>query len=243
MTYKVQLPVFEGPLDLLLHLIKKEEIDVYDIPVAHVTQQYLEHLEIMQMLDLEIAGEFILMAATLMHIKSKMLLPESQMDEEITEEQGDPREELVKRLLEYKKFKDAATNLKEMKLKQQDTFTRLKTYEKPKEEKDEEGFEASLFDLITAFTKVLKEVPKSTFHEVVGDEFKVSDKIHDILHTLVENTTILFSKLFKGAKNKSEIVAIFLAILELVKIKEIAIKQSDHFGEIEVMRSIEWQKK
>ena len=120
MTYKVQLPVFEGPLDLLLYLIKKDEINIYDIPIAKITQQYLEYLEVMKLLDLEIAGEFILMAATLMHIKSKMLLPAEAKDEE-TPEEADPREELVKKLIEYKKFKEAASSLNEMRLRQKDT--------------------------------------------------------------------------------------------------------------------------
>jgi len=243
MTYKVQLPIFEGPLDLLLHLIKKEELDIYDIPVARVTEQYLEHLEVMKLLDLDIAGEFILMAATLMHIKSKMLLPATETEEEMQEE-ADPREELVKRLLEYKKYKEAASDLKEMKFKQQETFSRLTKDGKAiaKEDEDELGFEASLFDLITAFTKVLKDVPKEVFHKIVGDEFSVSDKIHEILHMLVQAKTIFFSKLFKDAKNKGEIVAIFLAVLELVKLKEVAVMQADAFGEIELMRNPEWQK-
>ena len=242
MTYKVQLPVFEGPLDLLLHLIKKEEIDIYDIPIARVTEQYLEHLEILKMLDLDIAGEFILMTATLMHIKSKMLLPVTENEEEMLEEK-DPRDELVKRLLEYKKFKEAAADLKELKTKQQDSFSRLTKSERMKLESEEEGFEASLFDLITAFAKVLKDVPKSAFHKVVGDEFNVSDKIHDILHLLVEKKTVYFSKLFKDAKNKDEIVSIFLALLELVKLKEIVIIQKNAFGDIELARDPEWQEK
>lgn len=250
MTYRVQLPIFEGPLDLLLHLIKKEELDIYDIPIAKITEQYLEHLEVMKLLDLDIAGEFILMAATLIHIKSKMLLPSDGQEEEYIEE-ADPREELVKRLLEYRKFKEAAGELKDMKLKQADTFTRIPIIERPKVEKFDDGelgFEASLFDLITAFSKVLKEIPKDAFHNVIKDEFSVSDKIHDILHVLVEKKIVNFRSLFcsedgKTLKSRDEIVSTFLAILELVKLKEIVVMQKDPFGEIELTRHPEWQKK
>lgn len=238
MVYKVKLPVFEGPLDLLLYLIKKEEINVYDIPIARITDQYLEYLEIMKLLDLDIAGEFLVMAATLMHIKSKMLLPPSE-DEITEEEEQDPREELVRKLLEYKKFKEAAAQLKELALRQKDTFSR-----KPnmvKELSEEIGFEASLFDLITAFTKVLKEVPKHEFQNVVRDEFTVSEKIHEMLHMLVERQVLYFTELFKKAKNKAEIIVMFLALLELVRLKEIIVRQKSPFSEIEIIRNPEWQ--
>jgi len=242
MTYKVQLPVFEGPLDLLLYLIKKDEINIYDIPISKITDQYVEHLEVMQLLDLDIAGEFILMAATLMHIKSKMLLPAEEKEEEEPEEM-DPREELVKRLLEYKRFKEAAVGLKDMRARRRDSFTRLPGAGAPVSESAETGFEASLFDLITAFGKVLKEIPKDVFHEVIKDEFTVSGKIHDILHILVEKQTMFFRELFKDTRSKGEIVSIFLALLELVKLKEIIVKQKSPFAEIEITRNPQWQRK
>lgn len=241
MAYKVQLPVFEGPLDLLLYLIRKDELNICDIPISKIAEQYLEYLEVMKLLDLDIAGEFILMAATLMHIKSRMLLPAEPQEEEVTEE-VDPREELVKKLLEYKKFKEAATDLKEMKIKRQDSFTRLQAARKNTFEDDGTYFEASLFDLITAFGKALKEIPKDAFHEVIKDEFTVSDKIHDILHILVKKPAIRFSEFFKNMKNKSEIVSIFLALLELVKLKEVALRQKTPFSEIEITRNPVWQK-
>lgn len=242
MTYKVQLPVFEGPLDLLLYLIKKEEINIYDIPIAKITDQYLEYMEVMKLLDLDIAGEFILMAATLMHIKSKMLLPVEDTEEEIAEE-TDLREELVKKLLEYKKFKEAASELKDMHAKRRDSFVRAGREEMLEGESDDSYFEASLFDLITAFSKVLKEIPKEMFHQVVGDEFAVSDKIHDLLHVLVDKTEIRLNDLFRKAKNKSEIITIFLALLELVKVREVILRQASPLGEIKVIRNIQWQKK
>ena len=238
MSYKVKLDVFEGPLDLLLYLIQKEEVDIYDIPIAKVTDQYLEYLELMQLLDLNIAGEFLVMAATLMHIKSKMLLPPDHTEQ--VEEEEDPRAELVRRLLEYKKFKEAASELSHMESHQKHFFARVGSLVPPEETKSEdEFFEASLFDLITAFTKVLKDIPKETFYQVIKDEFTVSEKIHDILHMLVDKKMLLFTDLFKVAKNKFEIVTIFLALLELIKIKEVIVGQVMPFGEIEIIRNTE----
>lgn len=242
MTYKVELPVFEGPLDLLLYLTKKDEINICDIPIAKITDQYLEYLEVMKLLDLEIAGEFLVMAATLMHIKSKMLLPPEEKEEEVIEE-IDPREELVRKLIEYKKFKEAAGELKGLNLRQRQTFTRLSSGQKARFDADEQGFEASLFDLITAFSKILKEIPKSAFYKVIKDEFTVSDKIHDILHVLLDKPRVFFSELFKNTKSKVEVVAIFLALLELVKLKEVLLKQKAPFAEIEIERNSQWQRR
>jgi len=235
MTYKVKLDVFEGPLDLLLYLIKKEEVDICDIPVAKITDQYLEYLEYMKLLDLNIAGEFIVMAATLMQIKSKMLLPPDKTEEEQIEE--DPRAELVKRLLEYKKFKEAAQELSLMKKTQKDVFGRGSQEKPDLAQEKEEFFEVHLFDLITAFSKVLRDIPKEVFHQFVKDEFTVSEKIHEIFHMLVEEQVIYFTDLFKKAKSKREIIAIFLALLELIRLKEIIIFQKYHFGEIEIKRN------
>ncbi|MDP2912780.1 MAG: segregation/condensation protein A [Candidatus Omnitrophota bacterium] len=239
MTYKVKLEVFEGPLDLLLYLIKKEEIDIYDIPIAKITEQYLEYLELMQLLDLNIAGEFLVMAATLIHIKSRLLLPPDQLEGEMEEEQ-DPRAELVRRLLEYKKFKEAAQELQQMESTQKHFFARVGPSVKSEDASGKfEFFEASLFDLITAFTKVLKDIPKDVFYKVIKDEFTVSEKIHDLLHLLVEKSAMFFTDLFKSAKTKSEIITIFLALLELIKIREVMIVQSAPFGEIEIRRNTE----
>ncbi|MFA6078689.1 MAG: segregation/condensation protein A [Candidatus Omnitrophota bacterium] len=241
MTYKVKLDVFEGPLDLLLYLIKKEEVDIYDIPISKITDQYLEYLELMQLLDLNIAGEFLVMAATLMHIKSRMLLPPDQV--ELEQDEEDPRAELVARLLEYKKFKEAATELSQMEATQKHFFARVGlSKEEESKFKGDEFFEASLFDLITAFTKVLKEIPRDIFHEVIKDEFTVSEKIHDILHMLVEKPTLFFLDLFKAAKHKIEIITIFLALLELIRLKEVIIRQSAAFEDIEIIRNTEAMK-
>jgi len=233
--YKIKLQVFEGPLDLLLYLIKKNELNIYDIPIFEITKQYLEYLEIMELLDLNIAGEFIVMAATLMHIKSKMLLPPDENQEE--EEQQDPRAELVRRLLEYKKYKEVAESLHEMEIKQKDVFaSKLKP---DMEESKEVYFEASVFDLITAFSKVLKQVPRDKFYEILKDEFTVEEKMHEIFHALKNTPQIYLTALFSKSKNKLEAITIFLAILELIRLREIKIMQKHEFGEIEIFKNEE----
>ncbi|MDP2980480.1 MAG: segregation/condensation protein A [Candidatus Omnitrophota bacterium] len=233
MSYKVKLDVFEGPLDLLLYLIKKNEIDIYDIPIAAITEQYLEYLELMRMLDLNIAGEFLVIAATLIHIKSKMLLPPDEK-ELFPEEEEDPREELVRRLVEYKKFKEVAGILHDLEGQRKKMFTRDIPFEV---EPGEVFFEASLFDLITAFTRVLKDVPKDIFQEIIKDEFTVEQKVHDILHRLVVTPAISLFELFKNSKNKTEIIATFLAVLELIRLKEIIVVQKQNFSDIEIIRN------
>lgn len=240
MTYKVKLHIFDGPLDLLLFLIKKEKIEITDIPISSITEQYLEYLELMKMLDLDVAGEFLVMAATLMHIKSKMLLPPEEKEAEEAEEE-DPREELVRKLLEYKKYKDAAQRLQQMKESAKEVFLRKGEGPRGKifSEDGTEYFEASLFDLITSFRKALTDVPKEAFHQVVKNEFTVSDKIHTIYHMLAKEPKIYFSKLFSEAKSKNEVIVIFLAILELMKAREVLAVQKDLYGEIEVIRNPE----
>ena len=240
MTYKVKLNIFDGPLDLLLFLIKKEKIDICDIPISKITDQYLEYLELMKMLDLDIAGEFLVMAATLIHIKSKMLLPPEETEAEEPEEE-DPREELVRKLLEYKKYKDAAQRLQEMRENAKEIYLRKGEGPRGKIFTDDgtEYFEASLFDLITAFRKVLVEVPKEAFHQVVKNEFTVSDKIHAIYHMLAKEPRLYFSRLFSEARTKTEVIVTFLAILELMKAREVLAVQQEAFGEIEVIRNPE----
>ena len=234
--YKVKLEVFEGPLDLLLYLIKKDEVNIYDIPIARITDEYLEYIELMKMLDINIASEFIVMAATLMQIKSKMLLPvEERVPEE--EEEVDPREELVRQLLEYKKFKEAAVQLEELELKRAEVFTRAPEEDSfDNENGDEPFFEASLFDLIAAFSEALKGVSKEEFQEIIKDEFTVEEKVHEILQLLKQESRIFFSNLFHGAKNKLEIIARFLALLELIRLKLVLVRQHAEFGEIEIVK-------
>jgi len=237
MSYKVKLEIFEGPLDLLLYLVKKDHLNISDIPIAKVTEQYLQYLELMRLLDLNIAGDFLVMAATLMQIKSKMLLPLEESAE--TQEEEDPRAELVKRLLEYEKFKELAENLRQRESNQKEVFKRPKTEDKEIPSDTPVYFEASLFDLITAFSAALKEIPKELFYEVIKDEFTIEEKIHHILHLLLDLPSLGLSKLFKEAKNKLEIIVTFLAILELIRLKEIMARQKGLFGEIEISRNKE----
>jgi len=236
MSYKIKLEMFEGPLDLLLYLVKKDHLNIYDIPIAKVTEQYLKYLNLMQLLDLNIAGEFLVMSATLMQIKSKMLLPAEEGQTE--EEQEDPRAELVKRLLEYEKFKQIAQTLRQKETDQREVFKRPKVeLDKETFSEKEVYFEASIFDLINAFSAALKDVPKEVFYEVIKDEFTIEEKIHQILHHLLEVEYIKLSDLFNKAKNKLEIIVTFLAILELVRMKEIVARQSEMFQDIEILRN------
>jgi segregation and condensation protein A len=237
MTYKIKLEIFEGPLDLLLYLVKKDHLNIYDIPIAEVTEQYLQYLDLMRLLNLNIAGEFLVMAATLMQIKSKMLLPVDE-SEVVQEEQEDPRAELIKRLLEYEKFKQIAEELRRKETDQSQIFKRPKMQD---EEiilgRGEVYFEASLFDLISAFSKALEGVPKELFYEVIKDEFTVEEKVHQILHLMLIETSVSISGLFSKAKNKMELIVIFLALLELIRLKEIVARQKEIFGEIEISRN------
>ncbi len=236
MSYKVKLEIFEGPFDLLLYLIKRNEINVYDIPIAAILDQYLQYMELMRLLDLNIAGDFIVVAATLMQIKSKMLLPQEISPlEEIPEEEKDPRAELVKRLLEYKQFKEAAGQLREKERARQDIFNRQPVLEDA--ESGESYFEASLFDLINAFSRALKDIPKELFYEVIKDEFTVEGKVHELLHRFMETPRIKLSYLFVQARSKMEIIATFLAVLELIRLKEVLVVQKSVFGDIEVFRN------
>ena len=237
MSYKVRLELFEGPLDLLLYLIKKEEVDISDIPIAKITEQYLEYLDVMKLLELDVAGEFLVMAAELMRIKSRMLLPpEEQPIEE--EEEEDPRTELVRRLLEYQKFKEAANRLGNLEATRREVFTRP-FQEAPifSEGAEETYFETGIFDLIAAFSKVIQRLPKKVLYEIVKDEFTVEGKIHEIFHLLLTESVLYFSKLFEKTKSRLEVVSVFLAVLELIRLQEIVVRQKAIFGDIEILRN------
>ena len=226
---KVRLDIFEGPLDLLLYLIKKEHLNIYDIPIAKVIEQYLQFLELMKLLDINLASEYLVTAANLISIKSKMILPR---EEEPQGEEEDPRDELVRKLLEYEKFKEAAEFLRDKEIERNRYFKRPAL----DSELGEVYIEASIFDLISAFKSALKEIPKDIFFEVVKDEFTVEDKIHDLLHLLLVKEKVSLEELFSSAKSKLEIVVTFLAILELIKLKEIAAIQEELFGSILIAR-------
>ena len=239
MSYKLKLDIFEGPLDLLLYLIKKDDVDICDIPIASITEQYMAYIEMMKMLDLEIVGDFLVMAATLMQIKSKMLLPPDPTPEE---PQEDPREELVRRLQEYKMFKEIAEQLKARESARQDLFARSADEESTKELREdatEVYFEANLFDLINAFNQAMSRVKENKVYEVSQDNFTVEEKIHDILHALLERPVIFLSEFFSRARSRMEMIVIFMSILELIRLREIRVMQKRAFSEIEVSRNRE----
>ncbi len=229
---KLKLELFEGPLDLLLYLIKKEEVDIYNIPIEKVTTQYMEYLKVMQMLDLNIAGEFIVMAATLMMIKSRMLLP-VEVRPELEQEEEDPRWELVRQLVEYKKFKDAASNLQEMEYFNENVFQLGQELVIPADA--DAGVvlqDVSIFDLITAFKAALSKARPDDIQDIFSDKWSVSDKIDIIISTIAEKKEVRFSSLFPENATKHEVICTFLALLELLKMRQIDIKQDAHFSEI-----------
>lgn len=231
MTTRVELEIFEGPLDLLLHLIKKNEVSITDIPIATITEQYLATLEVMETLNLDVAGEFLVMAATLVHIKSRMLLPLTE-DEEDEEEGADPRAELVRRLLEYQRFKDAADQLEQRELLTRDVFVRSSVR---MEEIPAPGFrEVPVFELLTALKRVLDRLPKDVVHEVMLDKVTVREKMTLLLDILRKQGRLLFESLFSSVETRMEVVVTFLAMLELVKVRAIKIFQEESTGPIEI---------
>lgn len=238
--YKVKLEVFEGPLDLLLYLIRKNEVDIYDIPIERITKQYMEYLDLMRMLDLEIAGEFLVMAATLMVIKSRTLLPVEERTELAEEgEDADPRWELIRQLVEYKKFKDVAVHLQKRELVQENVFARRPVELEAIDDSSLDLGELSIFDLINAFNETLKRAAtREDLREIFEETFTVSDKIQWILSIVQEQPRLLFSKLFENAATRTEIVVTFLALLELIRMKQVRVRQSEHFGEIEIIRAV-----
>ncbi len=236
MAYRIKLDNFEGPLDLLLFLIKKNEVDIYDIPIAEITAQYLEYVEIIKLLDLESAGEFILLAATLIRIKAKMLLPRPQSDEE--EEIIDPRMELVSRLLEYKRFKELAVKLSDLEDEQSKVFPRgyYDDYEPATEGEIELGEDVTFFSLISAFKQVLDRLPKETFHHVELIQTSLEEQIDYILSRLVVGKQITFVELVSHVRDRIIIVVTFMAMLELIKRGDLITRQSKAFGEIWIAR-------
>lgn len=236
-VYSIKVPVFEGPLDLLLHLIKQDKIDIYDIPIAQITRQYLDYLEIMKELNLEIASEFLVMAATLIYIKSRMLLPP---DETIpVEEQEDPRAGLVQRLLEFQAFKEASTTLRE----REEVWT--KTFSRPSLDQKEVAVEAELylfditiFDLLGALRKLLKKAPPEAII-ITKEALTVKDKIALILEKMEAEESVRFDSLFAEDRTKVEIIVTFLALLEVLRLNLVRAYQDRDFGAIWIMRQQE----
>ncbi len=241
--YKVKFEVFEGPLDLLLYLIKKEEVDIYQVNLTGIATQFIEYIEVMRLLDLEIAGEFLVMAATLMYIKSKELLPVEQRAVTEEDDEGeDPRWELIRQLVEYKKFKDAADQLQVLELRQEETFPRIPGIVKFEPDAITGRAQASLFDLINAVNAVLKRLSGGDLEEareIYEDQWTVSSKIEFLLKEISEKTVLRFSSLFSAARSRTEVVVTFLAVLELIRLRHLTAVQAETFGEIELSRPAE----
>jgi segregation and condensation protein A len=243
--YKVNLDVFEGPLDLLLYLIKKEEVDIYEVSLEHITKQYLEYLDAFEILNIEIAGEFLVMAATLLYIKSRTLLPQSQqMPEEETEE-DDPRWELIRQLIEYKKFKEAALHLRDQEEYQTTIFSRPPTIHEtltnPLPQEKLFLNEVSIFDLIDAFQKALNRLAQEEhLGEIYDETFTVTDRIQYLTRALNHGVRVKFEELFSTTSTRSELVVTFLAMLELIRMKYLSVLQETQCGVIWIERRREF---
>jgi len=233
MAYEIALPIFEGPLDLLLYLIRKNEVDIYDIPIALITRQYLEALNIMKALDLDVAGDFLTLAATLLRIKSRMLLPRSAEEGE----EEDPRRDLVIQLVEYRKFKEAARKMAQSEEKQRLLFNRPLI---PVEGNEEEDLapKGDVADLVAALQALLERIQDDRLYEIIGEDVSVEERMEHVLHLLDERREeVRFEELFAGARRRIVLVATFMAILELARLTKLAIRQEALFGEIWVRRA------
>jgi len=242
MAYNVKIEVFEGPFDLLFHLIEKNQIDIYDIPMTEITEQYISYIEKLEVLNLDITSEFLVMAATLIEIKSRMLLPiQTTEDKQLEIEDLDPRGELVRRLLEYKKYKAAAEELKDKEQRYQ------KIYFKLKEELIFDEVEEPLSiidsintkDLLLALSKCIERKskiisPEKTIREMQRDVITIDDKIKELIHILNKENKVLFQDMFSDISTKLEIITTFLALLELIKLKEVVVKQSIAYTDISI---------
>lgn len=233
--YKVKLEIFEGPLDLLLYLIKQDEIDIYEISLERITSQYLEYLQAFKELNIDIAGEFVVMAANLIYLKSRSLLPVDQQPPDEDAAEDDPRWDLIRQLIEYKKFKEAAAQLHTRALEQERVFARTGTGLGAIAIAPLPLGEVGIFQLINALQTVIKRIEaREDLREIFGEHFTVSDKIDSILQRVSDGTPVKFSELFAEMASRVEIVVTFLALLELIRLKQILVTQMNPFDEIEI---------
>lgn len=236
--YAIKLSDFEGPLDLLLFFIKRDELDIYDIPISRITKEFMEYLQYMEELDLEVAGEFIVMAAELMQIKAKMLLPPEPGEQE----EEDPRANLVKRLVEYKRFKEVATQMAARETEQLKVFYRGYYDADPAETDTGEDknmlHDVSLFDLIASFKFAIERMPKKFVHEIVRPNVSIDEQIEYIRNFFTRRSEATFFELIEGMTEKIRIVVTFLALLELIRAKKIIVRQPTPFAELSIMRSV-----
>lgn len=241
--FKVQFEMFEGPLDLLLYLTRKQEVDIYNVDLSKLTHDFLEYLETMRLLDLDVAGEFLIMAATLLLIKSKELLPVDQQVDEVEDEEGeDPRFELIRRLIEYRKFKDVSANLKNREHEQDWVYRKTPGKLEFDPIPEESRQEVSVFVLVDAMNLMLqrfKEREGPDTREIVEDQWSVSDKIQLLYERITRQGEAEFESLFEDARNQQEIIVTFLAMLEMAKLRYIQIIQPELFGPILIVKNTE----
>ncbi len=237
--YKVKFEVFEGPLDLLLYLIKKEEVDIYEVNLTKLATQFIEYVEMMRDFDLEIAGEFLVMAATLMYIKSRELLPKEQQVQATEEEdEEDPRWELIRQLVEYKKFKDAAAQLQQREIEQENIFARRPGKLQFEGDAPQRKPEVSIFDLLNAVNSILKRVnQRDDLRDIFEDKWSVSEKIEVMMKLTSEKPLVKFSELFNGEMSRPEVICTFLALLELIRLKQLVCVQSEDFADIDITKA------
>jgi segregation and condensation protein A len=234
-SYRIRLDQFEGPLDLLLHLIKKNEINIYDIPMALITKQYLEHINLMKSLNLVVAGEFLVLAATLIHIKSKMLLPIEPDGEE--EEGQDPRAELVRQLLEYKQFKEAAYDLQDRERLWREVYRRAPLLTATPIESEETPLELTLFDLMDALQDVVRRAPSKGVLELTAEHLTIKNRMNYILERLEASAAVPFEMLFSPTDGRLVLIVTFLGLLELMRLKLVRVFQPETFGAILLSRA------
>jgi segregation and condensation protein A len=235
--YKVQFEVFEGPLDLLLYLIKKEEVDIYEVNLTKLATQFIAYIDLMREFDLEVAGEFLVMASTLMFIKSRELLPVDQQVQVEGEDEGeDPCWELIRQLVEYKKFKDAAAQLQTLEVRQENVFPRLPGKLEFESAAPAVKLDVSIFDLLNAVNGVLQRFKKreGDGRDIFEDKWTVGEKIESILKILSERGSVRFAELFESAASRAEVICTFLALLELIRLKQLVCVQPEAFAEIEI---------
>jgi len=234
-AYAVSLPTFEGPLDLLLHLCQKHELDILQIPIGFVTEKYLEYLSVMQLLELDVASEYLVMAATLAHIKSKMLLPApppGQEDEALDSEEEDPRESLIRRLLEYQKYKQAAAELTARGIAGRDVFLRGATIEEAVTTGLAPLAEVPLYSIVDAFQRVLSRSKVRLSHDIVADRISISDRIVELTDFITTRQRALFEDLFEGQSSRFDLVITFLAILEMTRLRITRLVQTEPLAPI-----------
>ena len=236
--FKIQFKVFEGPMDLLLFLVKKQEVDIYEVNITRLAAQFIEYVELMKQLDLEQAGEFIVMASTLMYIKSRELLPvDEQVEDTEDDDAADPRWDLIRSLVEFKRFKDASDDLQRLEIEREKVYTRRPGSIPIDPLPMGNRLEASIFDLVGAVNELLRRVAEreAAQGEIVEDRWSISGKIVAIRQQLGQAGRLKFSELFDGACSRGEVVATFLALLELVRLRQLMATQDDSFGEIEIV--------